>query len=162
MIPRPYQTEALVPNAKLRGGGVMKKIEYVVGFLCSSGSVVLIRKQRPTWQLGRLNGVGGHIKSNETPLAAMQREFEEETGWKQKAWELAVIMTGRTWKVYFFFALGPVHHVKTKTDEEICLKSIDSLPRDVIPNLRWLIPLCLDQNVTKPVAIYDDIESMQC
>lgn len=134
------------------------KTEYVVGFLCSSGSVVLIRKQRPAWQFGRLNGIGGHIELNETPLAAMQREFKEETGWEQKTWKLAVVMTGKTWKVYFFIANGPVHHVKTKTDEKVCLESINSLPQDVIPNLRWLIPLCLDQNITKPINVYDNTE----
>ena len=37
--------------------------EYVVGFMLSidGEDVALIRKERPAWQKGRLNGIGGHI-----------------------------------------------------------------------------------------------------
>jgi len=35
--------------------------EYVLGFLMDNYRVVLIEKQRPAWQKGLLNGVGGHI-----------------------------------------------------------------------------------------------------
>jgi hypothetical protein len=41
--------------------------------------VVLIAKNRPARQAGRLNGVGGHVKPGETPAAAMAREFREES-----------------------------------------------------------------------------------
>ena len=36
----------------------------VVGFAFTEDrrSVILIRKNRPEWQAGRLNGVGGHIE----------------------------------------------------------------------------------------------------
>ena len=55
---------------------------YVVGFLLNYDrtQVVLIRKNRPAWQAGHLNGVGGKIEMGETPIEAMTREFEEETG----------------------------------------------------------------------------------
>ena len=59
--------------------------EYVVGFLFDEdarryhktghGNVVLIEKNRPAWQAGRLNGVGGHIEIGETPDEAISREF---------------------------------------------------------------------------------------
>ncbi|HSI37253.1 MAG TPA: NUDIX domain-containing protein, partial [Tepidisphaeraceae bacterium] len=42
--------------------------------------VLLIRKNRPAWQAGKLNGVGGKIEPGETPRQAARREFEEETG----------------------------------------------------------------------------------
>ena len=37
---------------------------YVAGFLVSDDRyyVALIRKKRPAWQEGRLNGIGGHIE----------------------------------------------------------------------------------------------------
>ena len=57
--------------------------EYVVGF-CFDPSlhhVVLVRKNRPEWQKGRLNGVGGHIEESDPDAKyAMDREFGEETG----------------------------------------------------------------------------------
>ena len=40
------------------------------------GIVVLTHKNRPAWQAGKLNGVGGKIELLESPVAAMVREFE--------------------------------------------------------------------------------------
>src|SRR4051812_3192633 len=55
--------------------------QYVCGFAFDLlGRLVLIRKKRPEWQAGRLNGVGGHQEPGETPEVAMAREFYEETG----------------------------------------------------------------------------------
>lgn len=55
---------------------------YVLGFAFDpyKEKVLLIRKMKPTWQAGRLNGVGGHIEDfDEFAVNAMQREFKEET-----------------------------------------------------------------------------------
>jgi 8-oxo-dGTP diphosphatase len=43
--------------------------KYVVGFLFNSDTnkVCLIKKNRPQWQKGRLNGVGGHIEDGKAP-----------------------------------------------------------------------------------------------
>lgn len=55
---------------------------YSGGFLFSpdKSEVILIRKAKPSWMAGKLNGVGGKIEPGETPLCACVREFEEETG----------------------------------------------------------------------------------
>lgn len=53
---------------------------YVCGFaFTEDGRVLLIRKARPDWQAGLLNGIGGKVEKGETPTGAMMREFEEET-----------------------------------------------------------------------------------
>lgn len=136
--------------------------EYVVGFLYNERKsiVVLIEKQRPAWQKGRLNGVGGHIEPGETPLDAMRREFWEEAGVKIDDWELAVEMTGRTWRVHFFTACGNVLDTWTRTDESICLVGVLNAPLtpNILPNLGWLIPLCLDSDIEKPVILRDVTE----
>jgi 8-oxo-dGTP diphosphatase len=63
-------------------GGNLEMISYVVGFMFSEycNEIALIKKKRPEWQKGRLNGIGGHIEKNEVPHDAMYREFEEEAG----------------------------------------------------------------------------------
>lgn len=140
---------------------------YVVGFLFSKDScsypcyqdcrdVLLIEKQRPEWQQGLLNGVGGHVESGEEPFAAMRREFLEETGLKVNTWELCVVLIGKLWVVHFFSAYGSVWDAKDQTDEELRgIAVADLFCYNVIPNLRWLIPLCLDRDVKKPLFIQD-------
>ncbi len=137
-------------------GDTSNKIEYVVGFFYNKtkSSVVLIEKQRPAWQRKQLNGVGGHIKLDEVPHDAMRREFREEAGLEVDDWELAVVMTDLMWRVYFFIACGCVRDVYTRTDENLQIVSLHhEWPRNILPNLRWLIPLCLDSTIIKPTVM---------
>lgn len=53
--------------------------EYCVGFAFFGSDVILIRKARPAFQKGLLNGVGGKLELGENFLQAMVREFYEET-----------------------------------------------------------------------------------
>jgi 8-oxo-dGTP diphosphatase len=133
----------------LNGKLYMKKKEYVAGFLFSDNhrQVVLIKKNKPEWQRGLLNGVGGKIEENETALTAMIREFKEETGLEIKNWVEYVIVLGNEWKVYFFYTDSDnINDVKNMTDETVGIYNVSDLyDLNVIPNLRWLIPMCLDQ-----------------
>lgn len=54
--------------------------EYCVGFAFYKDKVVLIKKNRPDFQKGKLNGIGGSLEGDEDPVSAMVREFKEETG----------------------------------------------------------------------------------
>ncbi len=131
--------------------------EYVVGFLFDEDSnhVVLIKKKRPKWQQGKLSGVGGHVKHNESLLRAMQREFHEEAGLDVELWELGVVLATSTWRVHFYFAYGLPFRTRTCTDEEVVVIKVRSLAdqANVIGSLKWVIPLCLDPDVLKPVYI---------
>lgn len=134
--------------------------EYVCGFMVEGGVVALIRKKRPAWQAGRLNGIGGHIEPGETPAEAMAREFREETGLATQPgqWIHRVTVTGDVWKVYFFLAYGPTAALVTKTDEPVEVVPLWNVPMlSIIPNLKWLIPLCLQSNIRGPVEIHDDM-----
>lgn len=126
--------------------------EYVVGFMYADTSrgVVLIRKNRPDWQAGLLNGVGGKRERGETLVQAMVREFYEETGvatvegdWSQFC-ELED--TERGGRVAFFAmldrSLDLYAAVESRTDERIEKWAMDpAVPLGTVPNLRWLIPL---------------------
>lgn len=59
-----------------------KRASYVCGFAFSLNlrRVWLIVKNRPAWQKGRVNGIGGRVEGKETATQAMVREFKEETG----------------------------------------------------------------------------------
>jgi|SRR6266850_1758320 len=127
-------------------------ITYVVGFLFdpNAHSVALIRKLRPAWQKGCLNGIGGKIEPGETPKDAMVREFAEETGAHVSGWKFFCRMYGDDWEVFCFKAFGD-HILSTKTDEEVVRVFLEDLENHkVIPNLNWLIPMALDPD--KPIA----------
>jgi len=123
---------------------------YVCGFLFNMEmtKVVLIKKNRPDWQKGKLNGVGGHIEEGEYSFSAMVREFKEETGLLIENWKDFCNMTAEDnrFEVHFYYSTYKnIEEVKTITDEEIKIVNIDDLfVLPVIDNLRWLIPMCLD------------------
>lgn len=124
----------------------------VVGFAFTvdRSSVILIRKERPEWQKGKLNGVGGHIEQGEHPNKAMTREFEEETGVhiRPERWERVAMMEGTGWHVTFYKTVLTNldrHHIQTMTDETVVEVQCD-IPKGMIPNLTWLLPLCLDDS----------------
>jgi len=128
----------------------MKTI-YVVGFIFDDKmeNVVLIRKNKPAWQRGFLNGVGGKLESFETPLNAMVRECGEEAGvfMPQERWYELAVLTFDYAIVNFFFCKDETawRNAKTKTSEEIEKIMTNDLDNfDMIQNLRWLIPLAID------------------
>jgi 8-oxo-dGTP diphosphatase len=121
--------------------------KYVVGFLFDTlhRYVVLIKKNRPDWQKGKLNGVGGHIEDGETPLDAMIREFYEETGAHVSDWEQFCVMYNDDFECYAFKAFVDKFDVMTCTDEEIRLCPLHNI-EPCLSNLHWLIPMALDGN----------------
>lgn len=132
--------------------------EYCLGFAFPSieiayEEVVLVRKNKPVFQNGRLNGVGGKVEGRrggftETGLEAMCREFKEETG---------VSTEESDWKHVCTFIFEGDNHIhvfaanhcrfancKTTEDEEIVIRRVSSLWSErKMENVPWLIPMCL-------------------
>lgn len=141
--------------------------EQVAGFLFDdydvirkyAAHVLLVLKANPAWQKDKLNGIGGKIEENETPKAAMVREFKEETGLDtfENDWSKFCYIHGKSWGVHFFRAFNLPHFwdhrsmERQKSGEIIAacpLKTLDYTR--TISNLKWLIPLALDYEL-KPV-----------
>jgi 8-oxo-dGTP diphosphatase len=138
-------------------------IRYVVGFMFDVDikNVVLIRKKKPAWQAGRLNGPGGKIEDGETPLEAMVREFREETGVAHDHWNEFNVLRGHNGRtglrcdVHFFSAFvstDVLRSCRTTTTEEIEICSVlremldpRAWPR-LMFNLPWLIPMALSMD----------------
>jgi 8-oxo-dGTP diphosphatase len=128
-------------------------MNYVLGFGFYIHEVLLIKKNKPDWQKDRLNGLGGKIEdSDANTVTAMAREFYEEAGVyiSPDQWEFVCRLTGIGWDVDVFQCSLEAQHrlqVHQTTDEELVWADIRKLPANVIPNLRWLIPMCLDNTV---------------
>ena len=125
-------------------------MHYVVGFQFNADGtrVALIRKGRPEWQSGLLNGIGGHVERSESAPEAMFREFKEEAGVYCTRWrEFASVRTWTGSLVAFYSSFtDEVELVRTTTDEEVKVFNVVDLPtlkEQVVPNLTWLIPLAL-------------------
>lgn len=117
---------------------------YVVGFgFTQFGGVWLVLKDRPGVPKG-WNGIGGKIEETDaTPADAMAREWLEETmtKWPASAREVCSLQ-GDGFLVHFFAAELP-HGVRPAfvNDAGEVQDNFSRLPDDVVPNLRWLVPM---------------------
>lgn len=139
------------------------KVKYVLGFMFSENTlnrrVALIKKTKPAWQAGRLNGIGGKVEKNEWPDTAMVREFFEETGYQTKEhnWTQFALMSNSQFIVYCYVAYGDLDLLQTTTEEKVTTTFVDEVAipnlHPLLSNLRWLIPMALDCNKFEPVEI---------
>lgn len=139
--------------------------QYVVGFLFSRDrkQVALLKKDRPACFAGLLSGVGGGIEFGETPEEAMAREF-----WEEAVEAESVEAVGVEWRrfarvdrencvLHAFVAFGEIE-LTSKTSEPVAWFDVADLPSlAVIPNVRWMIPMALDEEnvaalITVPAA----------
>lgn len=134
----------------------LKPTHYVLGFLFRDNcqSCVFIRKDKPCWQAGLLNGVGGKIELGETPLAAMIREFKEEAGVDTSAsgWREFCEMSGDEFVVHCFTARDSDAWEKAHTCEAEKIETYhpDNIKDlDCVSKLFWLVEMAMDENEGK-------------
>lgn len=131
-------------------------MHYVCGFLFTmeeqTPRVTLVRKRKPVWQAGRLNGVGGKVEGIETAHAAMVREFREEAGLHIPVWRQFCTLNHDGNTVHFFMARSLMKPLKMEVEsiEQHYVDVLGALP--VINNLHWLIPLALSRSEEYVVA----------
>lgn len=127
----------------------MRSREYtvVIAFNYLLLDVLLIQKEKPKFQKGLFNGIGGKVEHNETITQCACREFYEECGIKiRNPKHFATLSTkshGIDAIVYFYtYVLKRQDTPQTKTKEKISWSHfymLQYLP--LVPNLYWLITL---------------------
>lgn len=135
---------------------------YVVG-LCfneSKSLVYLVLKAHgPSAVVGKWNGIGGGIESGETPMDAMVREWQEEV----KAilpyrWRYFLkLHHPEVWEVYFFETTASINDVPkgiNDVGELMSWRGATGL-NEVVPNLRWIVPMALDKDGV--VGVVEDL-----
>lgn len=131
---------------------------YVLGFAFNSDytEVALIKKNRPDWQKGKYNGIGGKVEEGEPEILAMVREFKEETGietlpewWKpftKMIFGEDILGGSAEVAVYKMSDSLITENVFTNTDEVVevvPLKDLSELP--TCPNVMLLVNLALQK-----------------
>lgn len=151
------------------------RLRMVVGFMFCGVHVLLVNKQKPKWQKGLWNGVGGKVEDGETPVFAMPREFLEETGIKttQDYWTHFGTEAGPGYELACYKAevvtptgvsgvwLPPTPGANDVGEELrwITVHTLHGYPK--LGNLNWLIPLAKDWRkpyVAAQIHMHDDIK----
>lgn len=125
---------------------------YCLGFMFSRAEddVLLIQKQHPDWQKGLFNGIGGKLLDDEPAIVGMVREFKEETELitQPADWIYVTTMLGQDWRVDVFTSFNDcIYNFKRPEEEQpriIAVSDLQNFP--IILNLKWLIPMCLNEN----------------
>lgn len=139
---------------------------YTAGFLFTDDGqfVVLVQKNKPEWQRGLWNAIGGKVEDGETPLECMRREFKEECvfGAHELRWEQFATLRGADWEVHFFRAFHPIRWHWTDKNygletEVVKIWNVRHLP-GVIPNLHYLVPMALHQPLDPTPVLFEITE----
>lgn len=119
-------------------------IRYCLGFAFDDlGSVALMQKNRPEWQRGLWNGIGGKLEEGELVIDSMRREFREETGVLVQDWDVVGRMSGPGFDISVLTTTHrDVRGVMQTTDELVCTFVPWKLPCNCIENVPAMIALC--------------------
>lgn len=116
---------------------------YVLGFITDRKRVLLIKKNRPEWQQGLYNGVGGKVLENESPESAMVREAKEETNLDIIKWTKIDTLEYPDNEVILHLFEATVSKkflssYKTNTDELVRLFKLDKLPKNNVSDVPYI------------------------
>ena len=145
----------------------MSKLQsYVLGFafgeVNKNRHVLLIHKNKPEWQNGRINGVGGKIEPDEDLYEAMVREFKEEVGIDSRSsdWRLFARMSERLDSdkfhdgpadVFCFMTdrldITKARMMEFERPETFRVSGLAEYNPQILRNLQWLIPIAQDYKV---------------
>jgi 8-oxo-dGTP diphosphatase len=132
------------------------KPAFVLALLYSTDhrQVVLMRRTRPAWQAGRVNALGGKVMAGESAGTAARREVREECGVDVAEWREVLVWEDVEYVMHVVRAVSDkARDARTQEDQEVFLADVNALPANVIDNLRWLVPLALDEDVALPIAV---------
>ena len=119
----------------------MEHTQYVMGLIFdTTDRILLIKKKRPSHQVGKWNGLGGKVEDNETITRAMTRETKEEADLDipESSWTLMYSGSQPFGSLFVFITyVSPeiMDSAKQMTDEIISVFSIDELPLNCMEDI---------------------------
>jgi len=140
-------------------------MKYTVGLIFDQDckNILLLRKNKPSWMIGRLNGIGGKVEGNETALECMIRESKEETTIQDENWQFIGDVCGPDFLVSWFAIYGQdFSKIDARTDERLInvyvaeMFEADWMTLDIMPHVRLFTCLALYNEVKFPVFFGDN------
>lgn len=139
--------------------------KYTLGFLFNHDltKVLLIHKLRPEWQKGMVNGLGGKFEKEETAKECIVREIEEETSLKTNTddWQKVGELHSSKFAVDVMTTIYQGKEIDAISNEEEKVEwfPTENLPKNIMTNLSWLIPIALEKikekKIKSIIATYD-------
>jgi 8-oxo-dGTP diphosphatase len=125
--------------------------KYTLGFIFDStlNKVLLMHKTKPEWQAGKVNGLGGKVEEGEDGISCIKREVKEESNLdiEKESFVYAGVLHSDSFHMEVFCSIytGNISDAKTLEEQKVEWFPIDSLPKNGIDNLFWLIHMTLDK-----------------
>lgn len=110
------------------------------------GDFLMIRKNRPEWQKGKWNLVGGHVEKGESYEHAAIRELKEETGLEINRLNFRGLISGNGYKIAIFSGYTEEEYEDGLTDELVswcCINNLRQKYGNPIYNLKLIVPLLI-------------------
>lgn len=138
-------------------------INYTVTFIfCKElHRVLLIEKNKPEWQKGFYNGIGGKYEKDESYIDCTIREVKEECGLELNPLDIklfAIMCTIPEWKVWCTtIELTREEYYKYEQKEEELIydckiEDIHCCSKKILGNVPWLVGLALDTLKNNPLT----------
>lgn len=128
----------------------MEKTYVLINAVSDNDKVLLVMKDRPQWQKGLFNLVGGRVEEGESFRKAAVRELKEESGYEvlEEDLTLAGVIYGREERIFCFNAkVDASEEVKPRPEET---EKVAWYPwrlikedRRLMPSLRLVLPLMM-------------------
>lgn len=131
-------------------------IIYCVGFAFNEdkSKVMLIRRSKPDWQKGKLNGIGGKVLRSESQFEGMQREFVEQAGipTPMSDWKMYCTLHGEDYILYCFAIKLGKYVNALQSGGDIGWYNVEDVSNwmpsnQLIHNVPWLVGMALDSRV---------------
>ncbi|ASV44417.1 hypothetical protein PBI_SCTP2_402 [Salicola phage SCTP-2] len=125
-------------------------MQYVLNVIMNENRdrVLLIRKNRPKWQKGKYNFVGGKVEDNENEFEAVIRETKEECDLYIYP-QLIGTIKSNDFTVYVYRSIiNNLYDVQQQTDESLAIfneDSWDSLRKLGVENVSEILEICAKQ-----------------
>jgi len=119
------------------------------GIFAQVDKILLVKRANSGYFDGYYSLPAGHVEEHEQPLAALQREMEEELGVRVSSEFVSLVTTSyrvqldQKDRIDFFFLIqgfdGEITNREPHKNEELLWVSLDALPENVIPYIREVL-----------------------